>query len=252
LVGLEGGAGLTIGIFLVAAPDTAASTIRWLLGFLLLGVSLSDTLNGFRTSRDPMMTNAMTPYLLVRGGAGLMLAVVFLLATRSEYLSDADARYLLGVGMIGYAIIGLIGYGESLVKGQMNWSGILGNLLFMLMGTVLVYNGRNDGNQEDQMQLLGWSAIVGGFLIMAYAIVLRRQEEASLEPEAMLSQASTVPASLDLDMPFSGVTAESESPRMEVTAEPAATVLQPEETPIIETANGGAGDSGAIATSRPS
>jgi uncharacterized membrane protein HdeD (DUF308 family) len=72
-VGLEGAVALVIGVYFVAAPDSANSTIRLLLALLLIIASAMDILTGFRNYGNALVEQPMTPYLLVRGGAGMTL-----------------------------------------------------------------------------------------------------------------------------------------------------------------------------------
>ena len=177
-VGVQGAIALAAGVYFVVAPDAANSTIQLLLALLLLVCSISDIANGFQNYGNRLVELPMTPFLLVRGGAGAALGLIFFFATRSDYMTDGDARYFLGFGLVAYAIIGLFGVMVSLFKGQMHWMAIGTNLLFLLIGAVLIYNNREAVEAERSVRYLGWAAMTGGAILLIYTYFLRKGQEA--------------------------------------------------------------------------
>jgi len=177
-VGLQGAVALAAGVYFIVAPDAANSTIRLLLALVLLVCSIADIVNGFRNYGNRLVDLPMTPFLLVRGGAGVTLALMFFFAARSDYMTDGDARYFLGFGLVAYAVIGLIGVIMSLVKGQMHWMAIGTNLLFLLIGAVLIYNNREAVEAERSVRYLGWAAVIGGAILLLYTYFLQKDQEA--------------------------------------------------------------------------
>jgi uncharacterized membrane protein HdeD (DUF308 family) len=177
-VGLQGAIALAIGIYFVATPDAASSTIRALLAILLIVSSVSDILNGFRDYANKLEDLPMTPYFLVRGGAGVAVGLLFFLSARSDYLTETDARYILGYGLIAYAAIGLVGAIMAMVKGQMHWMAVATNLLYLLLGAVLIYNNQESVEAERAVRFLGWAAIIGGAILLVYTYFLKTGQEA--------------------------------------------------------------------------
>jgi uncharacterized membrane protein HdeD (DUF308 family) len=178
VVGLQGAVALAIGIYFVIEPDSAGSTIRLLLAVLLFVTSALDILTGFRNYQDPLVQRPMTPYLLVRGGAGVSIALMYFLSARSGYIAESDARYILGYGLLAYAIIGLVGVIMSMIKGEMHWMAAASNLLYLFIGAVLIYNNQESVEAERAVRFLGWAAIAGGAILLLYTYFLRMRQEA--------------------------------------------------------------------------
>jgi hypothetical protein len=120
----------------------------------------------------------MTPYLLVRGGAGVSIGLMYFLSARSDYISEGDARYILGYGLLAYAIIGLVGVIMSMIKGQMHWMAVATNLLYLFIGAVLIYNYQESVEAERAVRFIGWAAIAGGAILLLYTYVLKTKQEA--------------------------------------------------------------------------
>jgi len=100
-IAIEGAVGVLLGLYFVFSSDAAASTVRYLVAAVLIGASAVDILVGFRNARSTQpVLSPLTPYWLVRGGAGLALGMMALLAEHSEDISDADARKLIGYGLL--------------------------------------------------------------------------------------------------------------------------------------------------------
>jgi uncharacterized membrane protein HdeD (DUF308 family) len=229
VIAAEGVLAALVGIYFVASPDAAASTIRLLLAVLLLAVSVLDIAAGFRHLRTAILPiEPMTPYLLVRGGAGVALALLYFLAARSDYMTEDDARYVLGYGLIAYAIIGLIGTGVALMRGRMHWMAVAANLVYLLIGAVLVYNRRESVSAETGVKYIGWAAIAGGAVLLVYSYFMRQQQEAqaaippaaavipgmdALTPQPPVAPEPIVAAAMppaDVPAPFAGAPAVDE------------------------------------------
>ncbi len=197
-VGLEGAVALGVGIYFIFAPDAANNTVRALLALILILASALDIITGFRNHSYDPASLPMTPYLLVRGGAGVALGVAFFLAARSDYLTSEDAIIALAYGYLAYAIIGIIGNVMSLLKGDMLWFSIVTNLLFLGIGAVLIYNRQENVTGDNAVRYIGYAATVGGIVLLAYTYFLKSGQEA--EEAAKLTAEMAAAPSLD-EMP---------------------------------------------------
>jgi uncharacterized membrane protein HdeD (DUF308 family) len=226
VVGLQGAIALAIGIYFVAAPDSANSTIRLLLAALLVFTSVLDILTGIRNFQNPLEQRPMTPYLLVRGGAGVSIGLMYFLSARSDYIAESDARYILGYGLLAYAIIGLVGVIMSMIKGQMHWMAAATNLLYLFIGAVLIYNNQESVEAERAVRFIGWAAIAGGAILLLYTYFLKtRQEAEAAAGFAAPDMAAPVGAGIDTGGIPPGTPGESWPSEPEAT-ERASTALQ--------------------------
>jgi uncharacterized membrane protein HdeD (DUF308 family) len=140
-IAIEGAIGVLLGLYFVFSSDAAASTVRYLVAAVLIGASAVDILVGFRNARSTQpVLSPLTPYWLVRGGAGLALGMMALLAEHSEDISDADARKLIGYGLLVWGLVGVVGNLDARFTAHAPWVGIIGNALALLVGAVLLYN----------------------------------------------------------------------------------------------------------------
>lgn len=196
-VALEAAIAIAIGAYFLIAPDSANSTIRFLLAALLIIASLIDIKAGFSQFYSaPDQRNNGAPFLLVRGGAGVTLGIFYFVVTRYDYMTESDARYVLGFGMVAYAIIGFIAMIMAMLKGQFHWPALLSNLLFLLVGGVLVYNRHQTVTDSTAVEYLGVAAIIGGICLAVYAWYLRneqKQERAAAPASTASSTAAMTP-----------------------------------------------------------
>lgn len=193
-VAIQAALAIAIGAYFLIAPDSANSTIRFLLAALLIVGSVLDIktgLNAFAAGGG----HPGTPFLLVRGGAGITMGICYFAATRYNFVSESDARYVLGFGMIAFALIGFIAFTMSALSGQIYWAQALANLLFLLLGGVLIYNRRQGVTDSSAVEYLGIAAIIGGLCLAFYAWYLRNAQMNAPEPApAAYPDAPLVPA----------------------------------------------------------
>lgn len=178
-VSVQGALAILVGLYFLLAPDSANSTIRFLLAAILIVSSVVDIRAGFNGVKFPDHLQKMAPYQLIRGGAGIALGATYFFASRSEYMSENNARYLLGFGMVAYAIVGLIGVVAAVLAGQFTWAAVLSNVLFLLIGAVLIYNKSESVESNDAVEYLGVAALVGGALLLVYSCFLKRDQVAA-------------------------------------------------------------------------
>ncbi len=195
-VSVQGVLALLVGLYFLLAPDSANSTIRFLLAAILIVSSVIDIRTGFNGVKFPENLQAMAPYQLVRGGAGIALGVNYFVASRSEYMTEENARYLLGFGMIAYAIVGLVGVVAAALGGQFAWPAVLSNALFLLIGAVLVYNKSESVESNDAVEYLGVAALIGGAALLIYSYFLKKDQEAAALLAPAIESAELAPVDL--------------------------------------------------------
>ncbi|MGE3796363.1 MAG: hypothetical protein AB7G88_00865 [Thermomicrobiales bacterium] len=233
----QGALAVLVGIYFLAAPDSANSTIRFLLAALLIISSAVDIRAGFAGFHQQMFApQPMAPYLLVRGGAGVALGIAYFVSTRSDYMTEGNARYLLGFGMIAYAIVGLIAAGVSIFRGDFKMASLLANVLFLAIGAVLIYNNRDAVGATDAVQYLGIAALLGGAALLVYSWFLKQDQEAAAlagpPPAIDLTDGLAAPPLVDIEtatgesMPAPGSSASAEAFADHVTTATPARVLE--------------------------
>lgn len=197
LVAAEGVIGALVGLYFIVWPDSASSTVRYLLAAILVGASAIDIYNGFRNSRlRGVPPSPMMPYWLIRGGAGVAVGLVAILAERSNDISDADARKLLGYGLLAYGVIGIIGMIDLLFNADFSWLGLLGNSLAILVGAALIYNNVEAVEGDKATRYVGYAALAGGLIVAAYSYFVKRGQE-----EDVVSAASPAAKTVEVTLP---------------------------------------------------
>jgi uncharacterized membrane protein HdeD (DUF308 family) len=196
LIAIEAAVALAIGVYFITDPDAAQSTIRQLIAIVLVVISFLDIWSGFSTYRDPLIRDPMTPFRLVRGGAGMTIGLLALFATRWGWLTEANIREVLGYGLIAYGAIGVLGILASWSNSRVRWATIGGNILGLALGFVLIYNAQQEVGATQSTRYLGYAALIGGVVLAMYAFMVYRQGGTeSARAQDML------PASPDLAMP---------------------------------------------------
>ena len=198
VVAAQGAIVALIGLYFLIAPDSANSTIRFLLAAILILSSLVDIRSGFNGFNQQLVApQPLAPYLLLRGGAGIAMGVTYFVSTHYDYVSEENARYLLGFGLIAYAVIGLIGAVVAVLKGRFTRGVSVSNALFLAIGAVLLYNNQESVDSEDSVRYLGLAALLGGVALLAYSWFAKTEQEAA---------AATVPPTGDLPIdPLTGL-----------------------------------------------
>ena len=195
-IAIEGGVGVLLGLYFVFSSDAAASTVRYLVAAVLIGASAFDVLVGFRNARSPQtMMSPLTPYWLVRGGAGLALGIMALVAERSDDISDADARKLIGYGLLVWGLVGVVGNLDARFTAHAPWVGIVGNALALLIGAALLYNNQQGLDGSKATKYIGYAALIGGAILLAQSYLVRREQDdlSATEPATLTVTAPVMP-----------------------------------------------------------
>lgn len=174
LVVIEGVIALAIGLYFVFDTDAAQSTIRRLIALALIVISAVDIWNGFAANRDPVRRDPMTPFRLVRGGIGVTVGIIAVSATRWGWMTEEHIREALGFGLLAYGLIGIIGILASWSTRQISAANLAGDIFSLALGIVLIYNDQEQVSGADATRYLGYAAIVGGVVLLAYGYYLYR------------------------------------------------------------------------------
>lgn len=168
VLAIEGIILLAVGIFVLVLPDMARDLIRQLLAALLLILSVVRIYGGFRNA-----ALLESPYHILGGGIGAATGVIVLLEPYITGLEPNAARVILALGWLAYGIIELAE--TIMVRGDqgVRIGGLIVGALGLVVGLVL-FTGDSD---DSRISLLGWIAVVGGLVILAYAYYRYRSQQ---------------------------------------------------------------------------
>jgi uncharacterized membrane protein HdeD (DUF308 family) len=168
LVAIEGIVALAVGAYMVSAASDARDITRQLIAVVLLVNSFGLVANGLKNRVHPT-----AEFEAMRGGIGLAVGVIVLLENWSDYLSDDAARYILGLGLLAYGVLGLYG---AIVAARgdedLRTSAIVSVVLTVVLALLLLTGGDETG--DDRITLLGAVAVVIDLALVGYALWLRR------------------------------------------------------------------------------
>jgi uncharacterized membrane protein HdeD (DUF308 family) len=167
LVGIEGGILAAVGIYVLVQPDNARDIVRQLVGAILL---ITAAIEAYACFRNP--THPAAPYRLFRSGVGVAVGLIVTLEPVSDYL-DADAsRFILGLGLIGYGLIGLAATVLAREESGIRIGSLITGGLAIVLGIAFL-SGSQD-NSSTRSNVVGAVLIVFGVLLLAYAFYLYR------------------------------------------------------------------------------
>jgi len=167
IVGIEGGALAIVGIYALVQPDKARDIARQLIGAILL---VTAAIEAYASFRNP--THPAAPYRLFRSGVGVAVGLIVTLEPVSDYL-DADAsRFILGLGLIGYGLIGLAATVLAREESGIRIGALIMGGLAIVLG-ILFLTGNTD-NSSTRVNIIAVVLVVFGVLLLAYAFYLYR------------------------------------------------------------------------------
>ena len=120
---------LLIGIYALVQPENAAGIMRQLIAVVLLIVSAGRIIEGFR-----FRTSAAAPWATLRGGVGITVAALTLLSPLSQYIQGDGSRQILGLGLLAYGALGIIGAIAVSGERRYRWGAIAGDVLAIVLG----------------------------------------------------------------------------------------------------------------------
>ncbi|MFM9106076.1 MAG: DUF308 domain-containing protein [Chloroflexota bacterium] len=169
IVMLQGAALLAVGLFILFMPQSAQNVTRWLIGLVLLVMSLQEIGNGFRNPRHPFM-----PFQMLRGGIGATVGVLVTLEPLFRSFTPQAAWLVLGLGMLAVGIIGLAGVLFSRSAEGVQIEAIITSALTIGLGFVLLFSkGSGSGTP-----MLGVVAAIGGAVLLIYGLTMLRGRNA--------------------------------------------------------------------------
>ena len=165
LVLIEGIAIAAIGIFMLAS-DSASDVVRQLVAAILLINGLLEIVAGFNAE-----DSAGARYRVLRGTIGATIGAIITLEPFWDFLTNAAARWTLGLGFLAFALLGFTVLVITREQGGIRVGAAITNLIFLVLA-ILFFTGDEDSNSR--VNLLGTIAIVLGILLVLYALYLYR------------------------------------------------------------------------------
>lgn len=163
VTGIEGAVLVLIGLYLLLAPASAGGLLLQLISLALLVQSILQIAANLRT--EPGTSD---PYSMLQAGIGATAGLlVFLRNWLVPTLDVNSARTILGLGLLAYAIVGLVGALLHREEGEGWYGPIVTALLLIVLALVLLTSG--ESNALDRIALLGWIALIGGAVLLFLA-----------------------------------------------------------------------------------
>lgn len=119
----------------------------------------------------------------------MALGMMALLAERSNDISDADARKLIGCGLLVWGLVGVVGNLDARFSAHAPWVGVIGNVLALLIGAALLYNHQQAVDGSKATKYIGYAALVGGVILLVQSYLVRRGQ---IDPSATAPATSFV------------------------------------------------------------
>jgi uncharacterized membrane protein HdeD (DUF308 family) len=155
---------LVIGIYFLAAPDSAGRLILQLVALAILAQSVLNIASGWRAPRG-----TVSPYLMVRSGVGATVGLLLVFRTwLLPHLDGTSARVILGLGLIAYVVIEVADLITDPERSN-RWLAQAVNALLLIVLAIVILTSSAD-NAGDRLGVLGWIMIVGGILLFLVAL----------------------------------------------------------------------------------
>lgn len=173
VTGIEAIVLVAIGIFVLAAPDSAGNLIIQLIALALLVQCVLNIASGLRRARLHS-----DPYVMLQSGVGATVGLLvlfrgFLVPT----LDVSSARIILGLGLIFYVVIEVAGTLIMRPEGVSQINRAVTGLLLIVLAIMLLTS--SEDNALDRLSALGWIMIVGGVLLAIMAFFSYRRADSS-------------------------------------------------------------------------
>ncbi|SRR5581483_6785758 len=170
IVLVEGLIALAVGVVIFLQPDAARTTIRQLLGAVLLVTSALGAFAAFRAFRDSVRDDLAVPARLFGGGVGVTVGLLVVIEPFTPALDESTARLLLAAGLLVYGLIDIGGWIAGRVAGNRRPGALLTGILNTVLGALLIIYVRTD---VARVEWFGILAVAGGLLLVGYALLLR-------------------------------------------------------------------------------
>lgn len=170
VVDIEGIVILAVGVYLIWASDEAREIVRQLIAGILFISSVSIIWGALRNRGS-----VAAEFQAMRGGIGLAVGAIVVLANWSNYLADDAERRILGVGLLTYALLGIVAiYIAFRADEPQASSGPITAALTLVFGIILLTGGHETAGTR--IQWLGGLAILIGVALNLYALWIRSGE----------------------------------------------------------------------------
>jgi uncharacterized membrane protein HdeD (DUF308 family) len=181
IVLIEGVAIGGIGIYMLAS-DSASDVVRQLIAAILLVNVLLEIVAGFKAE-----DSAGARYRVLRGTIGATVGAIITLEPFWDFLTNAAARWILGLGFLAFALLGFALLVITRDQGGLRLGAVVTNLAFLVLA-ILFFTG--DESNNSRMTLLGTVSIVLGILLVAYGLYLNRSAatDSASQPVAPVGQ----------------------------------------------------------------
>ena len=173
---VEGLVALAVGLAIYFQPDAARTTIRQLLGAVLLVTSALGAWAGFRAFRDSPRDDLAVPVRLFGSGVGVTVGLLVVIEPYSASLDESTARLLLAAGLLVYGLIDIGGWVAARVAGNRRHGALLTGILNAVLGVLLIIYVRTN---VVRVEWFGILAVVGGLVLVGYAFLLRAADRAA-------------------------------------------------------------------------
>lgn len=165
LVIAEGIALLAVGLYALVAPDSAQKTVFAIFGLILAGNGLSGTFTAFK--EEP---SKRSPYHAFRGGIGLSLGMLALVARFSDSFTGDTARLILAFGYLLVGIVSLIALVIARGSGKFPLPSLAVNLALIIISLVF-FTGSSD--DSSRITMIGLITVAVGLLLLAFGYYLK-------------------------------------------------------------------------------
>ena len=195
-LGVEGAILAVIGLFLILSPDTAQTTVRTLIGAIVLANAVLRVLAEFRAPEHPHPGTALR---MLAAGVGFTVGLLVVAQPISENLSAKAAIVILALGMVMMALIDLVGVFVSRAQfGGIRWGAVLKSVLLLTFAVFLFSNSRRE---TVDIEVFGWIALGFGVALGAYAFYLYRNPAAEAEESEIVTAAADPAAPAEPSVP---------------------------------------------------
>jgi uncharacterized membrane protein HdeD (DUF308 family) len=163
VTGIEGIVLVAIGLYLLLAPASAGGLFLQLIALALLIQSILHIAAELRGS-----PGEADPYAMLQAGIGATVSLLLVLRDwLVPSLDVSSARTILGLGLVAYAVIGVVGALIGRDESE-SWLGpVVNAVLLVVLAFMLLTSGET--NAADRLAILGWIAVVGGALLLLLA-----------------------------------------------------------------------------------
>lgn len=178
IVMIEGIILAVIGVMFLVSAEGASRTVRMVLAAVLLVNSL---LRIWAAMRGMAPMDRGMPLRMVASGIGLTVGLLVLLEPGSDYITNDAAKVILGVGLLAYGIVNLIGTWIGRDEEGIKWGAAVFALATIIFAFLLIYNTRHESVGG---RWFGWVALIFGVALAGYGFLLRKDAMKAAAPDA--------------------------------------------------------------------